>query len=374
VRIWSICAAALLAACHSNGAEGPSTATSEVDETARRPEPSATAGSTAARDPGTTPAPKQGSRGGIEYPKLAPIDPQLLKRAEKGFAQIDAIADRDTRARAVAAFISELEEGRLHPKAVEALGAAGAISVDLHQRRTILYTAVTQTPELLAAWNHACDTGRFRGGGWVLANFSSKSIDARDKVVAIYGLCRLAQRGLVPKPAELSEDHGLLVLAHTAHAYLEQRGGMAELERRALVLLAKGGKPLAKPITRAELPPVDDTPALEGEALKTLRKRIDEGIALLESGDGVKFIESFIHPDERARLAKKGGVSAVAKQLVESGRAKAVLKAFRWAREHDAIAARKGSEARYILPWSPAREAMDELRFVRSKGVWYLKM
>jgi len=245
------------------------------------------------------------------------------------------------------------------------------MTVDAHQRAAICFSAVFESPELLAAWNHACDTGRVGDGGRVLTNLSATATSSREKSAKLFGLCHLARRGLVAKPEELTEAYDTMLLAHTLHAYLEQRGGLADLEQRALATLAQAGPTFVPPLTAADLPPVDEPSVLSGAAAKQLRKRVGEGITLLEAGDAAGFIKSLLHPKRRSEMDAAGGIDKVAAELAGSPRLATLLAAFKWARDHEAIDDGNG-RARFLLPVTAEPVPRQELEFEQHAGAWYL--
>lgn len=373
MRLHGIWIAAFLLGCQSSGSGQGKVETAPTVASTGQPQgypggevastPPQPAGSPSPTPPASAPS----------YPPLAPLAPEKLQKAEPVLKTIAGVKDPDGRLRAAAQFLAELEEGRLPKQATDALSAAGAMTVDARYRAHLCYSAVAETPDLLAAWNHACDPGRFGDGGRVLANFTSKSISDREKSAAVYGLCRLARRGLVAKPENLTEAHEVLVLAHTLHAYLEQRGGLADVEQRALVVLAQAGTPFAKPITATDLPPAEEPPALTGPAAEALRKRVVEGLTLLEAGDVARFLRRLAHPKELAKLEAQGGIDEVAAKAAGSERLARLRSALQWARDHQAIDDGKG-RARYLPPFSTAMDAVNELEFRKHEGVWYLDL
>ncbi|MBW2524552.1 MAG: hypothetical protein JRI23_10265 [Deltaproteobacteria bacterium] len=283
---------------------------------------------------------------------------------------IESVTDPDERLRETSQYLAEIEEGRLPKPAVDALSAAADRSVDVRRRADIAYRVVTETVELRNAWNHACDPGRFGDGARVLAMLSAKSLTDRDKTAQLFGRCRLSRRGLVAKPEQLTQARDMMVLAHAIHAFLEQRGGIADFEQRLLGLLATSGPPWARPIAAAELQPVDEPPVVTVADAAALRKRVAEGVALLEAGDLVGFIEKLAHPKRRKQMEEGGGIEQVAAQMKGSAAVARMLAAFKWARDHDAVNDGKG-RARFLLPHITERDAIEELVFKQHEGIWY---
>ncbi|MBW2532119.1 MAG: hypothetical protein JRI55_11585, partial [Deltaproteobacteria bacterium] len=206
MRRIAMVVAILLVGCQSTGAD-PNRAVSANSPSA-----------------GSEPAATEGTSTAASSESLPPFTPRAASKAKVVAHSIAAVNDPEARLRKASQYLAEIEEGRLPKPALDALSAAADRRVDLHRRGDIAYRVVTETVELRNAWNHACDPGRFGDGERMLAMLSVKSLPDRDKTTQLFGRCRLSRRGLVTKPEQLTQEQDMMVLAHTIHAFLEQRG------------------------------------------------------------------------------------------------------------------------------------------------------
>lgn len=299
---------------------------------------------------------------------LPPLHPQALDGAKLLLDKADAQQDRRVRMRMAAGILEQLEASRLPGQAVAALAAASERRVVTAQRATIVWEAIAKTPALLDAWNRACASGSFFDGGRLAVTLFAREKDPRKRATSIFSWCGLEHGGLM-KLADLTFDYDLVMLAHTIGAYLSERGGAHDLERRALVLLAKGGAPPQPPIDAAELPELDKPKRLSESQEHALHQRIRGGVTLLKAGSTKKFFAELVHPHELGGIRVDDAVETFSR----NGKTKPLLRALELAVDRPVRDDGEG-EASVPLPWRPDPDARERLRFQLHEGVWFLRL
>lgn len=300
--------------------------------------------------------------------ELAPLHPQAIAGAEKLLDKADAQADARVRPRMAAGILKQLEAKRLEPRVIAALAAASERKVTREHRVKAVWEGVSRTPRMLDAWNRACHAGPFQDGGRIVVLLFGREKDPRKRAVGIFGPCRLEQNGLMALE-HLTLDYDLVLLAHTLHAFFSSTGGVHPVERRALVLLARGGRPPQPAISAAELPEPEEQDRLVASAERALHARLREGIALLEGGGTKRFFEEIVHPHELGGLR----LDEAAKTFARKGKSKALLVELKRAKDRPARDDGEG-EASIPVPWTPDPDARERLRFQLHRGVWHLRL
>jgi hypothetical protein len=296
------------------------------------------------------------------------LNPAAVSGAEVLLDKGDRQEDARVRFRMAAGILETLEEHRMPPRIVAALAAASERKVVVKHRVKAVWEGISKTPAMLTAWNEACRSGPFVDGGRIVVMLFGREKDARKRSATIFGQCQLGSAGLL-KLDDLSLDYDMVMLAHAMKSFLAKRGGVHEVEERALAMLARGEKAASPVFAADELPAMDPPTRLTESMEKPLHERLRAGVALLKTGATKKFFDQIVHPHELGGLR----VDDAVKTFSRKGKTKPLLQALELAVDRPARDDGEG-EASIPLPWRPEREARERLRFQLHKGVWYLRL